>query len=107
MSYEAAASARFDGAGTATVRLVGPPPAVSWWVTRVAVSTTSTARTAATIYRSHVSPANVIDVAPASGNADTSAIGFTLAPGESLIIQWTGGSVDAEATVTMTYDVER
>lgn len=105
-SYAAAASATFDAGGRAVIVIPGPPPALSWWVRTVAVTSTSGTRTAATIYRNSALPSNVIDVAPASGNADTSSIGFAIGPGESLVIVWSGGTVGAVATATLTYDTE-
>lgn len=106
MSFDLAASATFGADGVATINLGGPPPALSWTIERVSVRTTSATRTAAVLYRTWPTDANQIDIAPASGNGDTSFLSFKLNAGDSLLVQWSGGTPGALAFASMTYSTE-
>lgn len=102
LPVELAGSATFGADGVATVRFDTVPPFQLWRLYRLSVSATSTNRTAAQVYRSSATPANLLDSAPYSGNDDTTDTVFDLRAGESLIVQWTGGTPGAVATVTAT-----
>lgn len=95
------AQAVADGSG----RAVAVFPTVAPWhrhtITRTAVTTTSTARTSATVYRGEALAANQLDVAPYSGNDDTSDTAITLEPGQWLTVVWDGADSGARCTVTI------
>lgn len=98
--------ATFDADGVATARLAGPPPYQRWAITNVAVSTNSSARTTASVYRNDVSPTSLVDSTPnRSGNSNSSDSRYDLSPGDSLIIQWVGGTPGAVATAAIELDV--
>jgi len=90
-----------DASGTATVSTGGVPPWKVWRITRTSVTTTSVARTTATLYRNSISAANVIDSAAISGNNDTSDTVYEIRSGEQLIVVWTGADVGASCTATI------
>ena len=103
---ETVAQATFDANGLAVVELFAVNSHTAVTVNRIAVTTTSGARTSATWYRNSVSPLNQIDEAPSSGNSDTTAITATFLAGERCIVAWTGGDPGAVATATLSGTVE-
>lgn len=83
--------ATFDATGTATTLPFGPvQQQESWVIDRYSVSANNAC--VCRVYRTSVSPNNQIDYT-VKGNGDTSSQGpVTLAAGQQLVVQWTGGT---------------
>ena len=90
-----------DAGGAAVLTFPTVPAWHTWEVRRLAVTTNSTARTSATVYRNSVAAANQLDAAPYSGNDDTTDTVIVLQAGESLVIAWAGATVGARCTCTI------
>lgn len=103
---EAVARATFGADGTATAAFQTVQPWKRWRVNRTAVSSTSANLTAVSTYRNTPGPANLIDAAAYSGNGDSSDTAFVLEAGETLTVQWTGGTPGATATATVSGEFE-
>jgi hypothetical protein len=102
VSYvDSSGQASFDAGGIATVRFGPVPPGGRWRITNLSVSTTSALRTTARVYKNAVSPAQQRDVSVSGGNSDSSDTVHELLAGETLIVQWTGGTPGATATATI------
>lgn len=104
MSYSLFQSERatFDANGEARVT-VGPQRAFERWrITNTAITTTSTNVTAFKLYRGVTAiPSNLIDLSNFNGNDDVSDSVIELPAGEKLLGVWTGGTVGALATITV------
>lgn len=95
------AQAVANASGRAVVTFPTVPPWHRHTITRTGVTTTSTARTSATVYRGEPQAPNQLDVAPYSGNDDTSDTSILLEPGQWLTIVWEGADVGARCTATL------
>lgn len=93
-------STTLSAAGAGTVALV-PSRLETWQVTRIAVSSTSSAsEPEADVYVGTMSPANFLG-GTYSGSKDQSDEDVTIPPGTPLICVWTGGDPGAEATLSI------
>lgn len=86
------------GGGNMTALFQVPGDRV-WKIERIAVSTTSTQPTAASVYVGNNDPDNLVDYTP-SGNADVAdeTNPIVLGSGQVLRVRWTGASVGAVGT---------
>lgn len=91
-----------DATGNARV-LIGPKTyGIKWDINNIAVTSTSTTESECTMYRNVQTDTALIDGTP-NGNGDVSPTsGLILLSGENLLFVWTGASVGAICTVTIT-----
>lgn len=101
----ASAIASAGGVATATIGPIGLGQ--TWTVLRTALTSTSTVRTTATIYRNAVSPGNFVDQSRGGGNGDVTGTAYKLQSGESVIVQWTGCTAGATCIVTVDGQLEQ
>lgn len=94
------ASATFDDSGRAVVSLGPTVYGVAWEITRVVVSTTSSAQTQLRVYRGTEQASRLVD-STYTGNDNTSETDVKLSNLESLLFVWTGGDVGAIATAVI------
>ena len=97
-----ATNAQFDANGVAIATL-GPRGPVTWEISRLTVSSTSTLPSQARLFDgpgggAELTNTNLIE-GTYSGNLDATDTPFTIQPGSQLYIQWTGGTPGATATV--------
>lgn len=89
----------FDSAGTATVT-IGCPSGVRWRITAATVSTTSTARTTASLYLGAPTDSGFLE-GTYSGNRDATNTEHLVLGGEVVTCVWTGGTPGARATLRL------
>lgn len=89
-----------NGAGTITIQA----PSGGCTVTHSAISTNPAsdqyAQPTVTVYRDAVDPLRRID-STSKGNGDASSDRFDLAPGESYVAVWSGGTAGARAVLRL------
>lgn len=98
-ALELQATAQANAQGTATITFGPVPTFTTWTIRSTSVASTSSARTACTLFRNTVAEHNQLDVAPYSGNGDTTDTVLELHQGESLVVQWTGADPGATCSV--------
>jgi len=94
----------FDVNGKAVARHQPQRPFEAWHVTYTSIDTTSASLSACKVYRNFESPTNFIESSIFNGNSDSSDTEMNLAPGETLLYVWTGGTPGAIATVSIRGD---
>jgi hypothetical protein len=87
-----------NSSGVATVNIGPVIHGEKWEVEKVIVSSTSVLNTTASVYRTSVAAANLVD-ATYNGNLDTSDTPSVIFAPEILVIQWTGGTPAASCSV--------
>ena len=103
--YMAAGSALINAAGTARVQLGPVPTWQRWRLTSIGVRVDSGDEAEARVYVGEVNDSTFLE-GTYSGNRDSSQwpLGaLELEAGESLTVEWTGGTEGARATATARY----
>lgn len=97
------ATGTFDANGRATVSIGPTVYGARWNVTRLVVSTTSTAETQLRVYRGSEQASRLVD-STYTANQNTSETDVTLGTLETLLFVWTGGDPGAIATAVIEGD---
>lgn len=98
---ETSGSGRFNAAGRASVSLGPGVWGSKWTVERYVVSSDSTDETECSLYKNVETNTALLDNTP-NGNDDTSTSGdIEIRAGETLLFVWTGGTTNANVTVTL------
>lgn len=88
--------------GGRAVVILGPQRSnEKWKVTYTSIQTTSASTTGMKTYRNFENPSNFIEASIFNGNNDSSDTVLELAPNEKLVFVWTGGTVGANALVSL------
>lgn len=97
----ASAKALFDANGRAVARLRPQRFNEAWRIKYTSIQTTSAITTGMKVYRDGESESNFIETSIFNGNNDSSDTVLDLAPGESLVYVWTGGTPGATGIVSV------
>lgn len=98
MFLATSAQTTFDANGNASLTFSPNKYGIKWTISRIVVSTTSTAGTLAYVYRGAISQANLID-STYNGNQDMTDTPVELTDSDFITVSFTGGDIGSIAFV--------